>query len=83
MSISRSEQFDEVHGYLRCWEANYIKIIIEEWSSRSVRSKNLLYDEKNRISLTSYKQGWREWTEVDPIHPDDQGKDDDLGRERF
>ena len=72
MSISRSEQFDDVHGYMRCWEANYIKIIIKEWSSPSVLTKQLLHDSKNRISISTYKEGWRGWTEVDPILPDDQ-----------
>jgi len=76
MSISRSEQFDAVHGYMRCWETNYIKIIIKEWSSVSVRTKEVLHDKKNRISLSTYKEGWREITEVDPIYPDDQETDD-------
>jgi hypothetical protein len=57
---------------MRCWEANYIKIIIKEWSSPSVLTKQLLHDSKNRISISTYKEGWRGWTEVDPILPDDQ-----------
>ena len=36
----------------------------------------VLHDKKNRISLSTYKEGWREITEVDPIYPDDQETDD-------
>jgi hypothetical protein len=76
MSIYRREEFDPVHGYMRCWETNYIKIKIKEWSGISVRTKEVLHEKLNRISLNSYEDGWRNLLEVDPIYPDDSEKED-------